>query len=119
MENFESLNAIVNEFKIKKTTLDIFSLAELVEEGTHFKIVTEVSPADYTHIPEIIFEDSLEVSFCSIFSDSYDTTQTSLVEDSNTNVKLKFDDGILSSEFDVDETPILLTSDGNVNCLGL
>lgn len=111
MENLETLNAIVDEFEIKKATLDVFRLAELAEEGKRFRIGTK---PEFSHVPDIVFEDA-NTTFCSIFSgDSSFSTQATSV-----GAKLKSDDEILSSDFGVDDAPVLLTSDNTEKCLDL
>lgn len=122
MENLESLNAIVDEFKFKGGSLEIFGLEILYEQGKNYEFI-DFEPKDYSdEPPTIIFEDE-ESSFCSIFSEQdFRQTQTSQFtneitiqhnfRDSNEAVILKLlsDKEILSSEFgDEHSSPLLLS----------
>lgn len=127
MENFEPLNAIVDEFQVKKSTLAIFGLDQLYERGTYLRF-GEFEPVSSRYLP-IITHDDEEPEFCSIFSepDSLYTTQptqltqqpiqldqlTAMGQGAQPTVKdltkLVSDREILSSEFEEQSTPLLLS----------
>lgn len=120
MENFESINAIVDEFKYKKGTLAIFGLDSLYEQGKSFQFGVPEPSVPNPDPPSIVYEDE-DPSFCSIFSDPdslVQTTQATQLTQLTSQVprsiaKLLSDLEILSSEFDLDHSqPILLSEKG-------
>lgn len=130
MENFENLNTILDEFNIKKATLEVFNLAKLYEFGTTLEQVS-IPPTEYgDQVPNVVFDEQ-DSSFCSIFSDSIEqpnSTQPSQISQfsqqsqfastqvswcSQYNSKLLSDGDILSSDFGLDPAAPILTSDYN------
>lgn len=118
MDNFETLSAIAEEFKIKRSTLDIFGVAELVDSGSKFEVVTE-RPVDSKILPEFILDDDDDDSFCSLFSDildnSFEFTQITQEADPRFELhKLHSDGEILSSEFEAEPVSTILTSEKDI-----
>lgn len=115
MENFESLNTIVREFEIKKSTIALFGISGLVENGKNYVEVTDrpVHLED-RYLPDIVTDydnnKHTDDQFCSIFSDGLETTQ---ITQENLFVfeKLHSEKEILSSEFDMDQGEPILTSE--------
>lgn len=116
MESFEPLNAIIDEFQIKKGTLSIFGLDALYQRGKDFRF-DDIELIDSIDPVTLTFDDD-EPPFCSIFSEpdsTYTTqpTQASQIDarlHSRAPVKLVSDGEILSSEFDQERTsPVLLS----------
>lgn len=113
MEKLESLNAIVEEFQIKASTLRVFKISELVLEGKNYDVVAE-SPRhlETGNVPNFLFEDR-DQNFCSIFSDSIVSNEShcTQITESLPNIKLLSDAEILSSDFEPDQGATILTSD--------
>lgn len=120
MQKFESINAIVEEFQFKKTTLAIFGLDELYHQGTKIQF-GDFEPVHTDNVIEIVFEEE-DPSFCSIFADDSTMDTQSTLPTQNTQVlqvamagtsapmKLVSDGDILSSEFELDRSePFLLS----------
>lgn len=111
MEKLEALNTIIDEFHIKKTTSAIFGISDLLTKGESFVEVAQ-PPAhlETGYLPDIMYGDDDENdNFCSIFSDQPETTQ--ITQKDSTFEKLHSDNGILSSEFDIEPDVAILTSD--------
>lgn len=123
MQNINSLNDIADEFNIKPPTLSIFQLEELYTLGKSFERLTErpkVPPCSGSY--DIVFDLGNE-SFCSIFlaiPDGAKTTEldNTILSEGQIDTKLISDLEILSSEFECDDAPSILTSEthqGEVN----
>lgn len=68
MENFESLNAIIEEFKFKKRSISVFGLDLLYEQGKYLQFDDFDPVVPSKECPTIVYEDE-ETTFCSIFSE--------------------------------------------------
>lgn len=113
MENFESLNAIVDEFKIKQSTLSIFCINSSYRLGKELKVVSSPPKHSLSDRPIEITFDSKDDAFCSIFLDCFQNSNTSSLSCPNTEMqgqKLKFESDMLSSDFDDDFLQAILTS---------
>lgn len=128
MENFESLNTILDEFKIKKATIEVFNLGKLYKFGITLDQVSAPPTSYGDHVPNVVFDEQ-DSSFCSIFSDpagqpqstqqsqfsqfsqqsQFSSTQISRL--SQFNSKLVSEGDILSSDFGLDPAAPILTSD--------
>lgn len=122
MENLEPLNAIVDEFRFKRSSLEIFGLDVIYEQGKKYEF-SDFEPKDFNDKPPtIIFEDE-EPSFCSIFSEQdCQQTQTSQITNDTQKrqvchgefaLKLLSDREILTSDFCKEQSSPLLLSEQN------
>lgn len=114
MENFESLNTIIDEFGIRKSTVALFGISDLLENGEDYVEVTD-RPVHLEdgYLPDIVTDDNNNTNddqFCSIFSDGLEITQITQ-ENSFVFEKLHSEKEILSSEFDMDHGEPILTSE--------
>lgn len=112
MENFESLNAIAEEFKIKESTLALFELDLLLRQGKAYHNASHTRPRFLdTAAPFEVVYDTHEASFCSIFLDSVFSEPTASAQPTNTELMLRSDIEVLSSEYDPGLPPVILTSE--------
>lgn len=113
MDHLETLNAIVEEFDIKTSTLQVFKLDQLFLEGKKYSVLPKPPRQLESGImPHFVFDDK-DQSFCSIFSDpaSGDGSNSTQITDCIPSLKLVSESEILSSDFDVDQAATILTSD--------
>lgn len=111
MEKLEALNTIIDEFHIKQTTTAIFGIADLIDKGKSY-VEVSVPPThlESGYLPDIVYDDdSQNDNFCSIFSEQLEVTQ--ITQNDTTFEKLRSDNEILSSEFDIDPQEPILTSE--------
>lgn len=109
MNNFDTLNRIVETHDIKLKVLAVYGLDELVKQGENYLTLTSVLNEN-GHMPEIIYED-IDPSFCSVFSDSLEFAFHSPNTSLQSNDKLQSQGTILSSEFEHEKRETILTSD--------
>lgn len=114
MEKLESLQAFVQEFRIKRSTTAIFGISELIHQARAYVEVCErPTHLNTGYLPDIVFEDDSANQFCSIFSEADQTSATQFTETEELLVlrKLHSDSEILSSEFEIDAEVPILTSE--------
>lgn len=112
MDNFEALATISEEFGIKKSTQRIFGVEELISAGCGYTAVTVRPVMLEGKLPEFIFEEEQGDTFCSLFSENFDTSlDTSGPPGALTFFKLHSDAEVLSSEFESEPMGAILTSE--------
>lgn len=109
MNDFDTLNKIVETHDIKLKVLAVYGLDELVKQGENY-VTPAMVPNEIGLMPEIIYEDN-DPSFCSVFSDSFEFTFQSTNMSLQSNDKLQSQGTILSSEFEHEKRETILTSD--------
>lgn len=109
MNNFETLNDVVEKNGIKPKVLAVYGLDNLYQQAKNYTIPSKVSEG-IGAMPDIIYEDN-DPSFCSVFSDGLDVSVQTQITDDSFNGKLHSEGAILSSEFEYERSEAILTSD--------
>lgn len=109
MNNFDTLNDVVEKNGIKPKVLAVYGLDVLFKQAENYTIPSMVIEGTGP-MPDIIYEDN-DPSFCSVFSDGPDVSMQTQVTNDSFNGKLHSEGAILSSEFEHERSEAILTSD--------